>query len=232
MLNIRVLASGSKGNCYLLDDGESPLLIEAGIPIAKIREGTTFMVSTLAGCLISHAHMDHCKAAHNLMRMGVPCYMSKGTAAAIDAESHCARIVEPNQLFNVGPWVVRAIEVHHDCEGSLGFLICRSGETVLFLTDTAYTQYKFTGINYLMIECNFDDDLIRQNVVSGVVPQAVKRRVYGSHMSLQRVLEFLKANDLSGLQEIWLLHLSDANSDAIAFRNVVAESTGVPVYIA
>ena len=232
MIDIRVLASGSTGNCYLLDDGESPLLIEAGIPIAKIREGTGFRIGRLAGCITSHLHADHCKAVRNLMALGVDCFMSQPTADALKLSGHRLHVVKHDQLFNVGPWAVKAFEVEHDCAGALGFLIVRNGETTLFLTDTAYSKYRFHGVNRLMIEANFDEDIIRGNVASGEVDRAVKRRVYGSHMSINRVLEFLKANDLSQLREVWLLHLSEKNSSADDFKLAVQRITGCPVYIA
>ncbi len=55
------LASSSRGNCYILiaDTGQA-LLLEAGIPIKKIREGLFahgISLSDLAGCLISHEHL-------------------------------------------------------------------------------------------------------------------------------------------------------------------------------
>lgn len=56
-MDIRGLASGSKGNCYFVSDGKTPLLLEAGIPIAKIRQGTNFKIGELVGCLISHEHL-------------------------------------------------------------------------------------------------------------------------------------------------------------------------------
>ena len=232
MIDIRVLASGSTGNCYLLDDGESPLLIEAGIPIAKIREGTGFRIGRLAGCITSHLHADHCKAVRNLMALGVDCFMSQPTADALKLSGHRLHVVKHDQLFNVGPWAVKAFEVEHDCAGALGFLIVRNGETTLFLTDTAYSKYRFHGVNRLMIECNFDEDIIRENVASGEVDRIVKRRTYASHMSINRVLDFIKANDLSQLREVVLIHLSDSNSDAEEFKHRVAEVVGVPVFVA
>ena len=52
------IASSSRGNCYIVEaEGNKPLLIEAGIPIKKIREALNFGLSNLAGCLISHEHL-------------------------------------------------------------------------------------------------------------------------------------------------------------------------------
>jgi hypothetical protein len=51
-------------------------------------------------------------------------------------------------------------------------------------------------------------------------------------MSLERVISMMKANDLSRCRAIWLLHLSDANSNEELMRRKVQETVGVPVYIA
>jgi metal-dependent hydrolase (beta-lactamase superfamily II) len=54
-------ASSSKGNAYLLQaEGAAPLLLEAGIPIKKIREALRnfrINLSDLGGVLISHEHL-------------------------------------------------------------------------------------------------------------------------------------------------------------------------------
>lgn len=57
MVEMKVLASGSSGNCYIVSDGSSKILLDAGIPIKRIREGTGFQLSQVAGALISHCHL-------------------------------------------------------------------------------------------------------------------------------------------------------------------------------
>ena len=57
MIDVRVLASGSSGNCYLIDDEGTKLLFEAGIPFKKIQQGLNFKTSELVGVLISHEHL-------------------------------------------------------------------------------------------------------------------------------------------------------------------------------
>jgi phosphoribosyl 1,2-cyclic phosphodiesterase len=56
-MNIKFLASGSKGNCYIVNDGKSTLIIDAGIPFKKIQIGIGFKMSTVDGVLISHEHL-------------------------------------------------------------------------------------------------------------------------------------------------------------------------------
>ena len=50
-------------------------------------------------------------------------------------------------------------------------------------------------------------------------------------VSIENVLAFLRANDLSKVKEIWLIHLSDGNADAGKFARMVEAATGKPVYI-
>lgn len=68
MIDIKVLASGSKGNCYLIDNGETKLLLDAGIPFNQIQIGCDFHVSDISGCLVSHRHGDHAKAIKDLLK--------------------------------------------------------------------------------------------------------------------------------------------------------------------
>ena len=122
-------------------------------------------------------------------------------------------------------------DVEHDCAEPLGFLIVTGKEKVLFMTDTAYTKHRFTGLTHIMIEANFCADLLERNVAAGIVESSRRRRLLESHMSIQRVVDFLKANDLSKLKEIHLMHLSSKNSDEQLFKSTIQKITGVPVYV-
>ena len=63
MIKINVIASGSKGNCYLIEKDNSSLLIDPGISFKQIIKKTSGKVYTVDGCLISHSHQDHCISA-------------------------------------------------------------------------------------------------------------------------------------------------------------------------
>lgn len=233
MIDITVLASGSKGNCYRIDDGSSPLLIECGIPFWEIQRGLDFRISEVAGCLVSHEHQDHSKAAKDMMKAGIDCYMTKGTAEALSLTGHRLRIVSARKQFQIGSWVVLPFETQHDAVEPVGFLLANSaGEKLLYATDTYYIRYRFKGLTHVMVECNYSMEILRKNVQAGLVEPALKNRILKSHFSLENVKEFLKANDLSKVQEIWLLHLSDGNSDADRFKREIQELIGKPVYIA
>jgi phosphoribosyl 1,2-cyclic phosphodiesterase len=233
-MDIKVLASGSKGNCYWITDGTTPLLLECGISTREVRERIGFRLTEIAACLVSHEHQDHAKAAADVLRAGVEVYTSPGTIKALGLEHHRLRPVRAKETFKVGTWTVRAFETQHDCAEPLGFLLHSraSNERLLYATDTYYIRYKFPGLTHIMVECNYAKDILYENVKRGAVPEVLKNRLLTSHFSLENVKEFLKANDLSRVQEIWLLHLSDSNSDAERFKREVMEITGKPVYIA
>jgi len=56
-MKLKVLASSSSGNAYLLQSPTQTLIIEAGIPYKQILEGLDFNLKGVVGCLISHQHL-------------------------------------------------------------------------------------------------------------------------------------------------------------------------------
>lgn len=233
MINIKTLASGSKGNAYLIDDGVSQLLIECGIKYKDIQVALNFDTKRVVGCLLSHEHKDHSKGLKDVLRAGIDVFMSKGTAEAEGIKHHRINIVENKKQFKVGTFTILPFDVEHDVNEPFGFLIANEqGDKLLFATDTYYIKYKFTGLTHLMIECNYSQTILDDNINTGVVPQVMKRRLMQSHFSLENVIEFLKANDLSKVDEIHLLHLSDTNSNELEFKNKIQEVTGKRVVIA
>ncbi|CAM3709721.1 MBL fold metallo-hydrolase [Cohnella lubricantis] len=233
MITIKSFGSSSAGNCYWISDGRSELLLEAGLRFADIRKALDFRVSRLAGCLISHEHGDHSKSAKDLMKAGVTVYASQGTFDSLKISGHRARPVRSKEQFTVGSWTVMPFDVEHDVDEPIGFLMTNhDGDKLAFLTDTYYCRYTFSGITHLMVECNYSLRILDENIAAGRVHPAMRPRLLRSHFSLENVKDFLRANDLSQLQEIYLLHLSDSNSDEALFKREIQSITGKPVYVA
>jgi phosphoribosyl 1,2-cyclic phosphodiesterase len=176
---------------------------------------------------------DHSKAVKDIMRAGIDCYISAGTAEALGLFGHRINIIKARQRFRIGTWTILPFETQHDAAEPLGFLLAnQAGDKLLYATDTYYIRYRFRGLTHIAVECNYSLDILRTNVANGSVEPVLKSRILKSHFSLENVKEFLKANDLSKVQEIWLLHLSDNNSNAERFKREVMELTGKPTYIA
>lgn len=232
MIQIKTLATGSKGNCYHITDSSTPLLLECGISFKQIQQSVNFETSNLSGVLVTHEHKDHCKGVESVLNRGLDVYMSKGTQEALQLQHHRIVTVESKKQFRVGTWTILPFDVQHDVNEPLGFLLqSDNGGKLLFATDTYYVKYRFTGLTHIMIECNYDQQTLDDNVESGRVHPAMRKRVMRSHFSLENLLEFFKANDLSKVEEIHLLHLSDGNSNLERIFKAVARATGKMIFI-
>jgi len=232
MIRFTPLASGSKGNCYHLTDGTTDLLLECGIPIRRIREGLDFRLSSVSACLISHEHQDHAKAIADMMAAGIDVYASRGTIDALGLRGHRLHPIQALQGFEIDSWYILPFDLVHDAAEPLGFVCVSGDERLLFATDTAYIKYVMPGLTHICIECNYDEETLSKNVIQGKIDPVLRQRVIENHMSLDRVKAMLSANDLSRVEEIWLLHLSNANSDAERFKREIQSLTGKEVYIA
>lgn len=231
-MDIQVLASSSAGNAVALHEGGSTLLLEAGIRFEDLQRGLKHRVSQLDCCLVSHEHLDHARSVAKVMRAGVNVYASNGTWDNLNLGGHRCRVLVAGQVRQVAGWQVLPFDVRHDAREPLGFLIARGTERVLYLTDSGFSPYRFAGLTRVLLEANFSTEILRANVKNGSIPRAHMHRVLANHMSIERAIDLLKANDLSRVESIHLLHLSDANSSADEFQQLVARATGKPVYIA
>jgi len=232
MITFTSIASSSKGNAYLVEaHGAAPLLLEAGLPISKLREALNFGLTGLAGCLASHCHGDHSIAIPKLLAAGVDVYVSAETAATLGIQNHHrTNIIATGKQVQIGPWAVLPFSLAHDVP-TLGFVISGSGDTLLFIPDTEYIENRFSGITILVVEANHAEDILSDNIVSGVIDSSVGRRVRRTHLSLEVVKDFILANDFTTLRQIHLIHLSSANSDEQRFKREIQELLGVPVYV-
>ena len=231
-MQIKILASGSTGNSYRISDGKTSLLLDAGIPFSAIQKGCDFSLSSLGGCLITHEHLDHAKAAAELMRRSVDVYTSHGTAEAHGCKGHRLHIVRSMEGFSIGTFDVLAFDVEHDSSEPLGFVLYSrdTGEKLLYFTDTFYVKYRFNGLTHILCECNYDRDILLHNVKIGAVDPFVAKRTMKSHMSVDTLLEMLRANDISNVRQIYLLHISGDNGNAMMFKDRVQKLTGAEVY--
>lgn len=226
MIKIKTFESGSSGNLHLLKYGDKKLLLEAGLPITKIKEYLDFDLN-LDGCLLSHCHMDHAKAAVEIMEAGIDLYCSQKTADFLKLSGHRLKIVRVNDYFSINAnekdpgWHILPMKTNH-VDGSLAFLIDIGQTRTLFATDTGSFKYLLNGLTHIMIEANWSDKTFSIEYSGCTI---------GKHMSLNAVLDFLFLNDLSKVQEIHLIHLSQRNANAEYFKTECQKATGKPIYI-
>lgn len=215
---LHVIASGSSGNCYALEAANSTLIIECGVKLQTVKERLGFNMSKVAGCVITHEHKDHCGCVYDFVRNGITSFVSKQTHKALGFNSHRLKVLEPHPFEQqIGEFRVQAFPVRHDVP-CVGFIIWHeeSGKT-LFITDTIYSKYTFPGLNNIIVEANYCEDIIAQRKHAGTINGFVHDRVIGSHMSIQTACDLLRANDTTHVRNVVLCHLSDSNSNAKDF---------------
>lgn len=232
---LHVLGSSSKGNCYLLiaDDG-SCLIIEAGVHLDEVKQALDFNLRKVVGCIVTHQHQDHSKHVKDYVRAGIKVYVGSGHAAHLMTTGVKRNVEQLHPKFEeqIGPFRVLPFKAKHDVP-CLGFVIyhpeCGS---VLFLTDSYYTTHKFGNLNNIIVEANYCENIIAQKLSAGAIPMFLRDRIIQSHMSIQTCQELLKANDLSHVHNIVLIHLSDSNSNEKDFKERVERQTLKTTHVA
>lgn len=215
MFRFRPYASGSTGNLYTLTDGQTSLIIEAGLPYKEIRrilaEKEGKGPSDYDACLISHIHKDHSRAMADMQAMGID---------VIFGPDHIG------EAIIIGTMEIGAFEVVHNVPCT-GFMVKTriTGDSLVFITDALHSPFRFGfSPTIFAIECNYAEDLLEGC--------AYADDLVGRHMSLDTCIKTLQANDLSRTREIHLIHLSGSNSDEARFVNAVQAATRLPAFAA
>lgn len=211
------LASSSKGNAYVVSDGDAALLLECGLAFKELQKRLGYHVAGITACLVSHEHQDHAKAAAQMIKHGVPVYMSHGTAAAHKDAMDDAHIIRAGEALRFGALTVVPFRTFHNTDEPLGFLIedRRTKERLLFAVDTANLNVTADRLTYIAVECNYEESLLER---SDKMTLFLKDRIRHSHFEIDRVIRWLHKQDLSGVLAIYLLHLSAAHSRAAAWE--------------
>lgn len=233
-MQLKIIATGSQGNAYILENEREALLIECGVSFDKIKKAIDFNVSKIVGCIVTHEHKDHCKAINDVMKVGINTYTGAKTFSAIQpTHPHRAQVIASKQTVQIGGFKVMAFDVKHDAVEPLGYLIEHQDcGKVLFLTDTYYCEYTFKGLNNIIIETNFSKEIINRKYSADSDKEFLKNRIFKSHFSLENAMVMLSENDLSKVNNIVLIHLSDGNSHEADFKGKVTALTGKKVTVA
>lgn len=233
-MKLKVLGSGSSGNCYILEGEDETLILEAGLTYKKIQEGLNYDTRKVKGCLISHEHGDHSKAIKDLIKNGIDIYMSNGTIKALEVDKgHRVHSLVTGRQEEVGGFKVLPFDTKHDALEPLGFLIHhKEMGKLLFITDSYYSKYRFKNVDHILVECNYKKSILEENINNGIITNWLGERIIKSHFELDNVKEFLKTSDLDNTKNIVLIHLSGQNSDRKLFKEEIEKATGRQTFIA
>lgn len=226
MLNFHQIASGSTGNAYTLSDGQTTLLIEAGISWKKIKMALDYKTSNILACLITHQHLDHAGSAKDVAKAGIDVCMLQETREALGLEGHRFMDIRIGETFTAGSFRIKAFGVEHDVPAcGFFFLSDATGEKAAYISDTHYLRHRLPALDLLAMEINYSEETFQHDIH----PER-KKRLYNTHMSLETAKRMLSGMDLSKLRAIHLIHISRDNGDPDFFKDEIQKISGVPTY--
>ena len=232
-MNFVSFASGSSGNCLLLREGRTAVLIDAGISLRRIKAGLARQALTpddLAGVLITHEHSDHTAALPMLLKYyGKRLHIYAPPVVAHELERTVAGIGEhlvpivPGEPVELKNFTLTAFPTPHDTPESVGYVLEGKSARFGLCTDTGCVTETMTaalaGCDAAVIEANHDPEMLR----TGRYPVYLKRRILSErgHLSNADCAAFACTLAKSGVGTLILGHLSrDNNSPSLAERTV------------
>jgi phosphoribosyl 1,2-cyclic phosphodiesterase len=232
-MELKIISSGSIGNCYILETETSALLIEAGVKFSEIQTALNFNLLKVDLCIISHEHKDHSKSINQVAKAGIPILASSGTFKAEKITSERQDyVIKHGQTIRVKEWKISAFKIDHDAAEPLGFIIEHpEAGRVLFLTDTYILRFDLGAFDHVLIESNYCAEMVEE-IAKKKGFDFVNNRRLKSHMSIQTTSETLKRLDLKQCKNIVLIHLSDGLTNEIEFKKRIEAEHGKPITVA
>lgn len=235
-----VLGSGSKGNATYVEADGHGLLIDngfSGVEIERRLAAVGRSLNQVDAVLITHEHTDHVGGAGVLARKyKIPLYINQPTFAA--AAHKIGKIPSVHHFCTGSHFELHAFQIHpfavsHDTADPVGFVI-QNGECSLgYCTDTGMVsrliQHRLSECNGLIIECNYDPDMLK----NGPYPLYVQQRVRSNqgHLANEDAAGFIVDLLHNNLQHVVLAHISQTNNDpSLVYETVRVAVAGSLAY--
>ncbi|MDD4374792.1 MAG: MBL fold metallo-hydrolase [Bacteroidales bacterium] len=219
------LASGSSGNSYYIGNGDEGLLIDAGISSRRIVKSLAengISIRQVKAILATHDHSDHIKGLavlankYRLPVMATPDCLKGVSQHPLTAEldKDLMQEIRTRKAFRLSGLEITAFSVPHDGMGSVGYHVRNSHASLTLATDlgvlTDEAVHFLKSATTIVLESNYDEDLLQ----NGSYPPYLKQRIrsHQGHLSNADVAAFLQQHFHSGIQQIFLCHLSQHNN--------------------
>lgn len=236
-------ASGSSGNCYMIKNDNTALLIDAGISGKKIFKGlesTDTLPEDVSGLLITHEHIDHIKSLPIVTKKlpNVLAYANEETWANIErpVAREKQRIFKTGKDFHINDFLIRSFPVSHDAAEPVGFSLYCEDRQISIVTDVGYITEEIlreiTDADLLVLEANHEEEIL----LMGRYPYQLKRRILGEKGHLSNISAGKCLCDIFYAKEkqrqVLLGHLSRENNDPsvamLAVKNTLMEQNIIP----
>lgn len=217
-MKIKVLASGSKGNCSLIETASARFLIDIGITYQRLKkelEKMNLNLDDIDALLLTHAHNDHTSGLKVLLKhTNFKIYANKDIIKELTVDIDKKRIELYDSIMHLNSTELTIFKTSHDAKGSVGFLIIDDGSSLVYITDTGYLNRKYfkllTNRNIYYIESNHDEKML----MDGPYPYYLKQRILSDegHLSNETTSKYLKKLVGDSTKYIILAHLSEHNN--------------------
>lgn len=232
-MNLIVLGSGSRGNCFALVCDGAVLLIDAGFSAREIErrlELAGVAPTALIGIALTHEHGDHAAGATRLaVRHGAPILASFGTWRALAATGERCDYLPLGMATTTvaGPFTVNACPTSHDAAEPIALGVTMPGGVSLGAAydlgrPTQAVRWFLRDRHCLILEANHDETLLRTSGYPVVVQQRIAGP--GGHLSNRDAARLLDEVHHDGLQTVVLAHLSQRCNSEEAARGTVMTS--------
>ncbi len=233
-----ILASGSKGNCTVIEGESGAILIDAGLSTKELLQRlarTECPPEAIGAVIVTHEHGDHIRGLDVLARrLDIPVYATGGTL--LDFLNHRrtsdkpidTRICRHHEQFSLGGFLVEPFATSHDAAEPCGFVIRENGARFGYCTDTGIiTTHMLALLRHcdgLVLESNHCPEML----ASGPYPESLKRRIRSSrgHLSNAAASESLRALG-ADVPQIILAHLSEINNTPERAKMSAREGLGL-----
>lgn len=227
MLEFCSLISGSSGNCLLVRDDKTKILIDCGLSGKRAAEFLNELnvdINEIDALLITHEHTDHIKGAGVLSRKyHIPVYANTATHSCLD---EIETRFYTKKSFSVGSLDIEVFPTMHDAADPCGYNIISGGKKITVATDlgivTPEVLDAFKNTDFAFIEANHDINMLTH----GSYPYELKRRILSDkgHLSNKACADLACTIINSGTKNIMLSHLSGENNmPEIAYGTVACE---------
>ena len=136
--------------------------------------------------------------------------------------------MQPKKKYKIGNFTVMPLEVEHNAPNVAYIIEHEEIGKLVFATDLTHFPYKINGVNHLLIESNYSDDII----IDHLCDNEVIRSMSENHMEINETIKDIRNNISSDLNNIILCHLSDGQSDEKLFKQMVLDAFGIMPYVA
>ena len=243
-MNVIPLQSGSSGNCFFVEAGQTRVLIDAGISPRQISLRLRRYerdLEKLDAVLLTHDHSDHSRYVSGVCRkFQLPLYVTAKTLNAIGRNQSTKGLTvncfTAGDSFHVRDLTIHSIPTPHDAIDGVAFVVEHQARRLGVLTDLGHVfdglREVLESLDAVIIESNYDDELLN----SGPYPEFLKRRIRGKggHLSNLDSARLLHRSMSEKLQWVCLCHLSDENNSMDTAVRIHQNWLGeqYPIYVA